>query len=88
MRQHSFSGRVKNLAAMYKPALDITIGDGQSPARYIHSYSTHETVVGSVAVTAPNQTTFDRIEVALVGKSCVCTCSTFDQPLTFLPRPN
>lgn len=62
----TIAGRVRNLANLHKPHIEINL-EAQSQA--IPSFSTFDKIEGNVVITAPFDTVFDTVEIALVGKS-------------------
>lgn len=71
------SYKVRNLAQLGRPVIDIQLSDTLSGVRgsYVTSYSTMDRIEGTVNITAHNDTRFDDIEIAFVGE-----CHVFLSP--------
>ena len=61
---------VRNMTAFSKPQIEIVLdaAHGKSDA-YITSFSTLDSIKGVVRITTRNDTRFDEIEIAMLGKS-------------------
>ena len=66
----SLSGRVRNFANLSKPDIQIHLkNDAHNCRHYINSFSTGDKIQGLVSITAPHDTSFDEIEISLVGST-------------------
>ncbi|KAF1998653.1 hypothetical protein P154DRAFT_523933 [Amniculicola lignicola CBS 123094] len=64
--------KVRNFAHYGQPTIEITLTKGQGVhSNYATSYSTMDTIEGTVAITAPHDTRFEDIEIAFLGTSNV-----------------
>ncbi|KAF2177635.1 arrestin [Zopfia rhizophila CBS 207.26] len=64
--------KVRNLATYGRPTIEINLDNSHGThGRYVTSYSTMDTIEGTVSVTANHDTRFEDIEIAFVGTSQV-----------------
>ncbi|KAF2471021.1 arrestin [Lindgomyces ingoldianus] len=64
--------KVRNIAHYGQPQIEINLDGGHGPTgRYVTSYSTMDTITGTVSVTAAHDTRFEDIEIAFTGTSQV-----------------
>ncbi|KAL6705922.1 hypothetical protein ACN47E_006201 [Coniothyrium glycines] len=63
--------KVRNMATHAQPSIDIHLDDSHGPRRVIGSYSTMDTVEGTVTITAQRDTRFEDIDIAFIGTSRV-----------------
>ncbi|KAF2853505.1 hypothetical protein T440DRAFT_515638 [Plenodomus tracheiphilus IPT5] len=61
--------KVRNIAHYGQPAIAIDLADSDGPRRVIASYSTMDTIQGTVTITAPHDIRFEDIDIAFVGTS-------------------
>jgi hypothetical protein len=65
----SIGERVLNVAHYGQPAIEINLDKTRgTQGNYITSYSTMDTVEGTVSMTAQHDTPFEDVEIAFVGK--------------------
>ncbi|ORY16527.1 hypothetical protein BCR34DRAFT_597542 [Clohesyomyces aquaticus] len=73
--------KVRNIAHYGQPQIDIHLDGSHGPhGRYITSFSTMDTITGTVSVTAPHDMRFEDIEIAFTG-----TAQVFVDRLTTSP---
>ncbi|KAH9863680.1 hypothetical protein J1614_009612 [Plenodomus biglobosus] len=61
--------KVRNIAHYGQPAITIDLADSDGPRRAIPSYSTMDTIQGTITITAPHDIRFEDIDIAFVGSS-------------------
>lgn len=59
--------KVRNMAQYGQPAIVIDLKDSDGLRRVIPSYSTMDTIEGTVTITATHDTHFEDIDIAFVG---------------------
>lgn len=60
--------KVRNISHHGQPDIAISLNSSDGPRRVIPSYSTMDTIEGSVTITAAHDTRFEDIDIAFVGK--------------------
>jgi hypothetical protein len=61
--------KVRNIAHHGQPTIDIDLNDSNGHGhKFITSYSSMDTIEGTVTITAQHNTRFEDIDIAFIGK--------------------
>jgi len=68
-RRRNLDTKVRNMTLLAKPSIEIKLHHPDTPhGAYVTTYSTMDKIEGTVSITAKNDTKFDDIEIAFIGK--------------------
>jgi hypothetical protein len=66
--QSIFLDKVQTIAHYGQPTIEIGLGNSHGThGNYVTSYSTMDTIEGTVSITAPRDTRFEDIDIAFTG---------------------
>lgn len=66
---HSMGNKMRSLALNHKPLVEISLNNSHGVhGNWVTSYSTMDTIEGTVSITAAHDTPFEEIEISFSGE--------------------
>jgi hypothetical protein len=67
--RNSVGCKVRGITHYGQPNIEINLNDSNGPQNtWVTSYSTMDTLAGTITITAPHETRFEDIDIAFIGK--------------------
>jgi hypothetical protein len=60
--------KVRNVSHHGQPSIEIDLNNNEHGQRFVTSYSSMDSIEGTITITAPHDTRFEDIDIAFIGE--------------------